>query len=67
MDNEPQKPNKPGSGLVGLAVIALCVVGVGGALEAIVAATRNDFIGVGACLTASALGFGLLLNAFLRS
>ncbi len=59
-------PNKPGSGLIGFATIAICVVGVGAAIAAVGAIDRSHYVGVGVCLIASALSFGLLLNAFLR-
>ncbi len=64
--------NKPtqqrhGSTLVGVAIAALCIVGVGSALAAITALENGDYTGVGACAVASALSFGMLVNALLRS
>ena len=63
---DPMKQEKGTSNLVGIASIALCVVGGAGAVAALSAADKGDFVGVGACLIASALSFGLMLNAFLR-
>ena len=68
MNDTNQPDAKPGAGLVGFACMALCVVGIGSALGAVGAVTdKGDFIGAGACAIASALSFGLLLNAFLRA
>jgi len=58
---------RPGSTLVGLAIATLCIVGVGAALAAIGALDKGDYTGVGACAIASALSFGMLVNALLRS
>ena len=66
-DSKNVNSEKPGSGVVGFATIATCVVGVGAAIAAIGAFDESDFVGVGVCLIASALSFGLLLNAFLRA
>jgi len=52
--------------LLGFVVIAVLFTGATGLLVAGQAYKRGDLIGVGACLTASALAFGFLANALLR-
>ena len=66
-DSKKVDSEKPGSGLVGFAAIATCVIGVGAVIAAIAAFSESEFVGVGVCLIASALSFGLMLNAFLRN
>jgi hypothetical protein len=68
MNDSKHQDDKPGSGLLGLASIGLCFVGIGSALGAIAAVIdKGDFVGAGFCATASALSFGLMLNAILRA
>ncbi len=57
------------STFVGLASIALCLVGLGMAFLAFQSINQvdEDYVGAGVCGIASALSFGMLLNAYLRS
>ena len=64
--SDPLKQDNAIPKLVTIASIALCAVGGGAGLAAVCAADKGDFVGVGVCLIASALSFGLMLNAFLR-
>jgi len=73
MNDPKQQQRQPETGMVGLWYyalgllhIALCVVGVGSAFIALVAIGRQEFVGAGTCAVASALSFGLLLNALVR-
>lgn len=62
------RKNPPGTGLVGLAVAGLCLVGVVSTLAVYGAlATENDFTGAGVLAIAAALSFGFLLNGMTRS
>ena len=54
-------------GLIGFAMLGLCVIGMAAAFVALLALTRSDFVGGGVSLVASALSFGLLLNGVVRS
>lgn len=56
----------PGTGVLGFAVFGACAIGVLSAIAAIEAMDSSDFTAAGICLSAGALSFGLLLNAFLR-
>ena len=56
-----------GNAMVGIILICLWIVALGGIAGAIAALFQANFLGVGACLTASALSCGLMLNAFLRT
>jgi hypothetical protein len=58
----------PGSTLVGLALTALCVVGLASAFSGIMALgqPKPDYAGGGLLLIASALSFGQLLNGLIR-
>jgi hypothetical protein len=68
--NEMKDVNQPGSGLVGFASIALCVVGISSAIAAIIAfvdaSDGSAVAGAGVLAIASALSFGSLLNALVR-
>ena len=67
MNENNRFDDRSGSGFVGLAIISLCIVGVGSALGSLIAiAAKHDFVGAGVLAVASALSFGLMLNAFLR-
>ena len=60
--------NSPGSGLIGLAVLGLSVVGVASIVGAVVAVIiGNNFVGAGVFAIAAALSFGLLLNSLVRA
>lgn len=63
MDNETKRFNA----LIGVVVIVNLAVGFLGLLGAAFALFSAAWIGVGACLAASALAFGLTANAILRS
>jgi hypothetical protein len=68
MKNANSQQARPGTGLVGLACFALCVVGVGPAVIAVCAVVdKVDYVGGGVFAVASALSFGLLLNGLLRA
>mgnify|MGYP006303393375 CR=1 FL=1 len=60
-----QEEKRPES-IVGVTVIAGQVTGFIGLLGAIFAFFTDEWVGVGACLIASALAFGLIANAMLR-
>ncbi len=58
----------PGSGLIGLAVLGLCFVGIASSVAAIVAVINDaNYIGAGVLAIGAALSFGLLLNSLVRS
>lgn len=63
--SNPRAPDRVHS-LVGASTIACVLVGVVGLGAAVVAWGDNDWQGGGLCLLASAVAFGLLLNALLR-
>jgi uncharacterized membrane-anchored protein len=52
--------------VLGIVVIASLVTGVAGLLAAVFAFFSADWVGVGVCLGAAALAFGLVANAILR-
>lgn len=58
----------PGSGYVGLALVALCGIGLASAFFAMGSVTQftPDYRGGGLLFIASAISFGLLLNGLLR-
>jgi hypothetical protein len=53
--------------LIGLGTLGSAVIGVVGFVAALIAFFSGDLVGAGVCLIASALAFGLLANAVLRS
>jgi hypothetical protein len=60
-----------GAGYAGFAAYGACVVGIMGVVAAIGAFLTGStdgthYVGVGACLAAAGLSFGLLANAVLR-
>jgi hypothetical protein len=52
--------------LMGLALIGGSVTGALSLVAALFPLFEGDFVGVGVCLVAAALSFGLLANAFLH-
>ena len=52
--------------VLGTVVIAGLVTGFAGLLGAVFAFFNADWVGVGVCLAAAAIAFGLLTNAILR-
>ena len=66
MSNDQKNDPPPGSGLVGLALFSLCVVGLLCTTAACYALATPDFVGAGVLGIAAALSFGLLLNAIIR-
>ncbi|MCJ7700388.1 MAG: hypothetical protein MUO62_02290 [Anaerolineales bacterium] len=52
--------------ILGIVVIAGMITGFVGLLAAVFAFFSADWVGVGVCLGAAALAFGLLANALLR-
>jgi len=58
-------PGKP-SIIPGITIVGCLLVGVAGLVGALYAVDRNDANGVGACLLASAIAFGLGANAVFR-
>ena len=68
MTEKGNSATPPGSGFVGVALIALCTVGLASAFFAFMAINKSqpDFAGVGLLLIASAISFGQLLSALLR-
>lgn len=63
--NDPESP--PLSGLIGFALLGLCIVGLSAILLAVIAIGRNEYVGAGVLMIAAALSFGLLLNGVVRS
>jgi hypothetical protein len=64
-----QKPttDKPGTKLVGCAVLGSCLTGFIAMAGGVLAILQDqEFLGGGVLLIGSALSFGLLLNALLR-
>ncbi|MBT8396561.1 MAG: hypothetical protein HKO65_20340 [Gemmatimonadetes bacterium] len=59
--------NKGSGTLIALAMVGSVVVGFAGLLGAVFAFLNVDAVGFGVSLVASALSFGLLANALLRS
>lgn len=59
---------KPGGfdTVLGLAVVGGLATGVAGLLAALIAFVNDDMVGMGVCLGAAALAFGLVVNAVLR-
>ena len=53
--------------VTGIAVIASLITGLAGLIGALFAFFNFNWIGVGVCLIAAALAFGLVANAVLRS
>lgn len=68
MAEKNSSPAPPGSGLVGLALVSLCIIGLISAFFAITCLikTEPDFVGGGLLLIASAVSFGQLLSGLLR-
>ncbi|WP_146595539.1 hypothetical protein [Novipirellula galeiformis] len=61
------EPDKPGSKLIGCAVLASIAVGVIATIGGVAAmANANDYTGGGILMFAAACSFGLLANALLR-
>jgi len=60
------KDNKKLDTIIGLAALGSSITGVASLIAAIFPLFSGEFIGVGMCLTAAALSFGLLANAVLR-
>ena len=58
-------PNKP-SIIPGLTIVGCLIVGIAGLFGALYGVDRHDANGVGACLLASAVAFGLGANAVFR-
>ena len=52
--------------ILGIAIMSELVIGIVGVLAAGIAIFNGEWIGVGLCLGASALAFGLLVNGILR-
>lgn len=52
--------------IIGITTVALVLTGVISLIFGLVAAGNSDWVGAGVCLIASALSFGLLLNAVLK-
>ena len=67
MGNSKYPDGPPGSGLVGLALYGLAGVGICSAIAATVALSTSEYAGAGVLALASAVSFGLLLNALLRT
>lgn len=67
MVNDTKNSPPPLSGLIGFAILALCIVGLLAVVLAFLAAGRNDYMGSGVLLVAAALSFGLLLNGVVRT
>ncbi|SMP70796.1 hypothetical protein SAMN06265222_113128 [Neorhodopirellula lusitana] len=68
MNATPPAPNDdPSSKLVGCALLASCLVGLIAAVGGFAAILAQDYVGGGTLLFASAVSFGMLLNALLRS
>ncbi|WP_461508654.1 hypothetical protein [Rhodopirellula baltica] len=66
---DTQKPttDKPGTKLVGCAVLGACLTGFIAMAGGVLAILQNqEFLGGGVLLIGSALSFGLLLNALRR-
>ena len=59
---------KPGSfdAVLGLAIVGGLVTGGAGLVAALIAFVDVDMVGMGVCLGAAALAFGLVANAVLR-
>ncbi len=61
-----EKKSNRSETLLGIVVIAVLITGFAGLLAAVFALFNAQWIGAGLCLGASALAFGLLVNALLR-
>lgn len=59
---------KPGNSdtVLGLAIVGGLVTGAAGLVAALIALINDDMVGMGVCLGAAALAFGLVANAALR-
>ncbi|MFT7630832.1 MAG: hypothetical protein ACI87E_001840 [Mariniblastus sp.] len=68
MTKQKSSPPPPGSGLVGLALVALSGIGIVSAIFGILALAEfeRDSVGGGLLLIASAISFGMLLNGLIR-
>ena len=66
MDDQKPTDEKPGSGLVRFCLAGLSIVGVGSAMASIGSLSEEQLVGGGIFAIASALSFGLLLNALVR-
>jgi hypothetical protein len=65
---ETDKPaGRSAASTTGLSALGTLLTGVAGIILALNAASSNEFVGAGICLAASALAFGLLANAALRT
>jgi hypothetical protein len=58
--------NRNFNAILGIVVIACLFTGLAGLLGALFASFNYNWIGVGICVGAAALSFGLLANAILR-
>lgn len=68
MDNTQNPDNGKDGKSIGLVCTFCIIVGFAGVALAFVAAFgRDDFMGAGMCLLASALSFGMLATAVLRN
>ena len=61
-----EKRHRKFDAVLGLVVIGSLVTGFAGLIAALLAFSSYNWIGIGICLGAAALAFGLLANALLR-